>query len=95
MQSDIVSTIFLPASLAFIMLSLGLGLTPADFRRIVAQPRALLLQRRARGFAAPVGLECKFQLPPRAHARKAEVVDGGHVPLPLNDEWAHRRQRGP
>ncbi|MDD2180482.1 bile acid:sodium symporter family protein [Acidovorax sp. D2M1] len=53
MQSDIVSTIFLPASLAFIMLSLGLGLTPADFRRIVAQPRALL-----------VGVGCHFVLLP-------------------------------
>ena len=53
MQSDLVSTIFLPASLAFIMLSLGLGLTPADFRRIVAQPRALL-----------VGVGCHFVLLP-------------------------------
>lgn len=53
MQGDIVSSIFLPASLAFIMFSLGLGLTPGDFRRIVAQPRALL-----------VGVGCHFVLLP-------------------------------
>ena len=43
MQGDIVSTLLLPASLAFIMFSLGLGLTPGDFSRIVKQPRALLV----------------------------------------------------
>ena len=53
MQGDIVSSVFLPASLAFIMFSLGLGLTPVDFRRIVAQPRALL-----------VGVGCHFVLLP-------------------------------
>ena len=35
MQGDVASTILLPAVLAFIMFSLGLGLTVADFRRIV------------------------------------------------------------
>ena len=39
MQSDIVSTVLLPLILAFMMFSLGLGLVPADFRRIIAQPR--------------------------------------------------------
>jgi len=53
MQGEIISSVFLPASLAFIMFSLGLGLTPADFRRIVAQPRALL-----------VGVCCHFVLLP-------------------------------
>ena len=33
----------LPLSLALIMFSLGLGLMPADFGRIVRQPRALLV----------------------------------------------------
>lgn len=55
MQGDIVSTVLLPAALAFIMFSLGLGLTPADFRRIVTQPRALL-----------VGVLCHFVLLPLA-----------------------------
>lgn len=53
MQGDLVSTILLPASLAFIMFSLGLGLTLPDFARIVRQPRALL-----------VGVMCHFVLLP-------------------------------
>lgn len=55
MQGDIVSGILLPASLAFIMFSLGLGLTPPDFARIVRQPRALI-----------VGVLCHFVLLPLA-----------------------------
>lgn len=55
MQGDFVSSFLLPASLAFIMFSLGLGLTPPDFVRIVRQPRALL-----------VGVLCHFVLLPLA-----------------------------
>lgn len=55
MQGDIVSGILLPVSLAFIMFSLGLGLTPPDFARIVRQPRALI-----------VGALCHFVLLPLA-----------------------------
>ncbi len=36
----ILLSIFLPLSLAFIMFSLGLGLTVADFVRVVAQPKS-------------------------------------------------------
>jgi bile acid:Na+ symporter, BASS family len=54
-QGDIVSGVLLPLILAFIMFSLGLGLTGADFRRILAQPRALL-----------VGVFCHFVLLPLA-----------------------------
>ncbi len=53
MQGDIVSSVLLPLILAFMMFSLGLGLVPADFRRIIAQPRALL-----------VGVVCHFVLLP-------------------------------
>jgi len=53
MQGDVVSGVLLPLILGFIMFSLGLGLTPADFRRILAQPRALL-----------VGVVCHFVLLP-------------------------------
>lgn len=52
-QGDLLSTVLLPLSLAIIMFSLGLGLTPADFSRIVRQPRALL-----------VGVLCHFILLP-------------------------------
>jgi bile acid:Na+ symporter, BASS family len=55
MQGDFVSSVLLPASLAFIMFSLGLGLTPLDFSRIVRQPRALV-----------VGALCHFVLLPLA-----------------------------
>jgi BASS family bile acid:Na+ symporter len=55
MQIDLVSLVLLPAALAFIMFSLGLGLTAADFGRIVRQPRALL-----------VGMLCHFVLLPLA-----------------------------
>ena len=47
------ATVLLPLVLAFIMFSLGLGLTGADFKRIVQQPRALL-----------VGAVCHFVLLP-------------------------------
>lgn len=53
MQGDLLSSVLLPLSLALIMFSLGLGLTPADFVRIVRQPRALL-----------VGVICHFILLP-------------------------------
>jgi BASS family bile acid:Na+ symporter len=53
MDGDIVTGILLPGILAFIMFSLGLGLTLADFSRIVRQPRALL-----------VGVVCHFVLLP-------------------------------
>lgn len=43
MQGDIVSGVLLPLILAFIMYALGLGLTHWDFRRIVQQPKALIV----------------------------------------------------
>ena len=35
--------VLLPLALAFIMFTLGVGLTPADFKRIALQPRAFLV----------------------------------------------------
>lgn len=40
---NLVVDVLLPLSLAFIMFSLGLGLVPDDFRRVVQQPRAFLV----------------------------------------------------
>ena len=37
---DLLSNVILPLSLAIIMLSLGIGLVPADFARVVKYPRA-------------------------------------------------------
>lgn len=53
MSGDLASIVLLPVSLAFIMYSLGLGLTLGDFSRILRQPRALL-----------VGVGCHFVLLP-------------------------------
>lgn len=55
MQSGWLTTLMLPLILGFIMFSLGLGLTGQDFRRIAAQPKALL-----------VGVLCHFVLLPLA-----------------------------
>ena len=53
MQSTFVTTALLPLALAIIMLGLGLSLTPADFKRILQFPRAVL-----------VGLLCQMLLLP-------------------------------
>jgi len=53
MQGEIVTNLLMPLTLAFIMFSLGLGLTLGDFERIIKQPRALL-----------VGVVCHFVLLP-------------------------------
>jgi BASS family bile acid:Na+ symporter len=55
LQGDLVSGVLMPLALAFIMFALGLGLTLGDFRRILAQPRALV-----------VGVLCHFVLLPLA-----------------------------
>ena len=40
---NIVTDVILPLALAFIMFSLGLGLTGADFLRVVKQPRDFIV----------------------------------------------------
>ena len=42
-DGNIVTQVFLPISLAFIMLSLGLALVADDFKRVVVQPRDFIL----------------------------------------------------
>lgn len=53
MQGDFVSSIILPLGLAFIMFTLGIGLTPGDFQRVFRYPRAFT-----------VGAVCHFVLLP-------------------------------
>jgi BASS family bile acid:Na+ symporter len=43
MENTVLLTLFLPIALGIIMLGLGLSLTPADFRRVVQFPRAVLV----------------------------------------------------
>ena len=59
--------IFLPLSLAFIMFSLGLGLTPADFGRVARMPRAFAIGAVAQVVLLPLvafGLLQVFPLEP-------------------------------
>lgn len=43
MEESVLTAVFLPLALAFIMLGMGLTLTGEDFRRILVAPRAVLL----------------------------------------------------
>lgn len=42
MQSSLFTTVLLPIALAVVMLGMGLGLVPADFGRIVRDPKAVM-----------------------------------------------------
>ena len=53
MQPSLVTAVFLPLALGIIMLGLGLGLTPADFKRVLVYPKAVA-----------VGLLCQMVLLP-------------------------------
>ncbi len=43
MESNFLTTVFLPLALFFIMLGMGLGLTLDDFKRILVEPKAVIL----------------------------------------------------
>ena len=64
---DSLITVFLPLALAIIMLSLGLGLTIDDFRRVVLEPKAFAIGAVAQLVLIPLvayGLAVLFRLPP-------------------------------
>ena len=46
--------VLLPLALAFIMFTLGVGLTPADFKRIALQPKAFLVGAALQFFSLPL-----------------------------------------
>lgn len=48
------TTVFLPLALAIIMLGLGLSLTVADFRRVLQQPRAVIVALACQALLLPV-----------------------------------------
>ncbi|MBN7793439.1 bile acid:sodium symporter family protein [Microbacterium esteraromaticum] len=61
------TTIGLPVALGIIMLGLGLSLTPADFARVLKQPKAVVVALVCQLLLLPVicfGLVLAFQLPP-------------------------------
>ncbi|MGW7416588.1 bile acid:sodium symporter family protein [Streptomyces sp. NPDC054863] len=61
------AAVALPVALAVIMLGLGLGLTPADFRRVLAHPKATIVALCCQLLLLPAacfGLVVAFGLPP-------------------------------
>lgn len=61
------AAVFLPIALAVIMFGLGLGLTLADFRRVVAYPKASVIALACQILVLPaicLGLVLLFDLPP-------------------------------
>lgn len=43
MEKNIISSVLLPATLAFIMLGMGLSLTLGDFKRVLVAPKAIII----------------------------------------------------
>lgn len=67
MGSSPLTAILLPLALGVIMLGLGLGLTPADFRRVVVYPRAVFVGLACQMLLLPLvcfGIAKAFGLPP-------------------------------
>lgn len=66
MPADLLKTVFLPLGLIFIMFGMGLGLTPADFKRVIFSPKAKLIGVFLQLLALPAlafGLAWAFRLP--------------------------------
>src|SRR5690606_10420672 len=43
MESNIITQLFLPLALFIIMLGMGMSLVPADFKRVILFPKAIIL----------------------------------------------------
>jgi BASS family bile acid:Na+ symporter len=66
-MDSVLTQVFLPIALGIVMLGLGLGLTIADFKRIVVFPKAVLIALVCQVILLPVicfGLVLAFNLPP-------------------------------
>lgn len=67
MEASAITNILLPLALGIIMFGLGLSLTPADFRRVAAYPRAVVAGLALQMLvlvAVAFGLATLFRLPP-------------------------------
>ncbi|HEV2780187.1 MAG TPA: bile acid:sodium symporter family protein [Actinophytocola sp.] len=67
MTSSVVTTVFLPITVAVIMLGLGLSLTVGDFTRVARQPRAAVIALACQVLVLPalcLGLVLLFDLAP-------------------------------
>lgn len=68
MESNFLTSVFLPLALFIIMLSMGLGLTVGDFKRVLVEPKAVILGLIAQLILLPVLgfiLAIIFPLPPQ------------------------------
>ena len=66
-MNSVFTAVFLPIALGIVMLGLGLGLTIADFKRIVVFPKAVLIALVCQVILLPAacfGLVIAFDLPP-------------------------------
>jgi BASS family bile acid:Na+ symporter len=66
-EESIITTVFLPVALGVIMLGLGLSLTPADFKRVIVYPRAVVVGLACQMLILPAvcfGIAKAFSLPP-------------------------------
>ena len=67
MHGSVITAVFLPLALGIIMLGLGLSLTLADFRRVIAYPRAIVVGLVCQVLLLPAicfGIAKLFALPP-------------------------------
>lgn len=53
-NANVITQVFLPLSLAFIMFSVGLELTVADFKRVIVQPRDFMVGALSQIFLLPM-----------------------------------------
>jgi len=66
-MDSVLTQVFLPVALGIVMLGLGLGLTVADFKRVVVFPKAVLIALVCQVIVLPAvcfGLVLAFDLPP-------------------------------
>ncbi|MGD1917755.1 MAG: bile acid:sodium symporter family protein [Pleurocapsa sp.] len=54
MESNFLTAVFLPLALFIIMTSMGMGLTPKDFRRVTVEPQAIFLGLTAQLIVLPI-----------------------------------------
>lgn len=73
-MDTIIGQILLPLALAFIMLALGVGLTPADFRRIFTRPRALIAGAVLQYISLPLLAIAIVAFLPAPHVLKVGIV---------------------
>lgn len=67
MESNLITTLFLPLALGIIMLGLGLSLTIDDFKRVVIYPKAIFIGLLCQMILLPIicfGIAILFKLPP-------------------------------